>query len=197
MAVSIWNRSESKIKYIADTFELVKWIIEYTSRLPAKYRIGVGDELQHMSIQALYEGRLANSIYVTCKDELTMRRHVLMQMQAHVDTIATLVTALLDIHRKTEGVDLEKMEKLCKREEKIGQTCASINRCIKGLIEKDIERWNKQHPDDKVSTNWRIKSICTDVKLRKSTSSDEQKLHLDELPEYDVLSIAKANHIQN
>lgn len=198
MSVPTWNRKDSKMKYLSLTYDLSFEVINYLNKLPTKYRTGIGDELERELIHAMHNGKLANSIYgIGSKADMHERRYHLLQMKASIDTIATFTTILIEINRKHDGSDINKIKKLLGYEERIGDKCNEINKCIAGLISSDVTRWNGMHPSDKVNKRWRMKSVVGDVRFNSDTMQvhhtpnndnidDDYKeiIPTDELPDY-------------
>lgn len=166
MSVNTWNRSDSKMIFLSKTHQLGVEITRYVNSLPTKYRSGFGDELERCIIKALQSGKLANSIFASgTKGELHERRYHFLDMRAYIDTIAEIVNILNDSHVVSDSLPPAKVEKLYKREQKIGNICNTIIKCIDGLIISDINRWNKHHPYNKIGTKWRMKSVIGDVRF--------------------------------
>lgn len=198
MSVSTWNRNDSKMKYLSETYKLLEEVISFTTQLPAKYRSGSGDKLQQDVIDALERGRFANSIYALgSRYEIEVRRMYLLDMQSKIDNIATVVACLIQMYRKNDGISFKQVRKLLNREQRIGSKCAEIHRCIAGLVASDIDRWNKQYPSNRISKRPRLRAAMGDARfyamsLDEFTAIENEKdehyreiLPTEEIPEYD------------
>lgn len=164
MSVPVYKRNESRMIFLNKTKVLGQELVTFVNNLPSKYRLGLGDEMQRMLVHALQNGKLANSIYALgTKGELHERRYHLLQMAACIDTISTVTDIIIDTYCNMDGLSQSKVEKLIKKQNRIGKDCEFITRCIHGLIESDINLWNKQHPYNKVGKRWRMKSAVGDV----------------------------------
>lgn len=148
MSVPTWRRDLSKADYMYQTYKLCIRIGEIVVNAPKKYRQNYGDHLINVSLEALEDAQIANSIFVSknmSKTDYAIRRTALKKMMGKVHNISTSFKLYKDLIKKCDG---ENPVKLNEQEQEIGERCAYTISLIKGIIESDRNRLRQPHKGD-------------------------------------------------
>ena len=137
MSVPSWKRSESKSEYIRLLHDLNIRIGQIVMNKPKKYRGSYADMLINTSLEALKYAQTANSIFMTGNtsvEDFSLRRKYLLSARGAVENIATVSQIFVDICRKA---DRENAEKIYKEQAYIGESCMMIHKKISGVLKND------------------------------------------------------------
>lgn len=144
MSVPTWKRKQSSVEYLHKTYKLAIDIGGIVNNKPKKYKPNYGDALIKASLSALKHCQIANSIFVhpnMSEDDFILRRKHLIEARGNVDHIATVGYIFLELCRKCDGID---HEKITRQEMRIGDICTDCHNLISGVIKSDKERFKQK-----------------------------------------------------
>lgn len=135
MSVVSWKRDESKVEYLYRTYELNLLIARIVASKSKKYKANYGDTLIKNGLDALKHLEIANSIYVSTKEDFILRRNHLLEARGIIDSLSTIAYIFLEITRTVDANG-----KADKQEEQIGELTRKCVGLITGVIKSDKAR---------------------------------------------------------
>lgn len=159
MAVATWNRNESKLKYVYTIYQIEQLILQFIVNAPKKYQNMLGAVIMKECDQALYNARVAQSLFPVLDPEMLLqRRYHLLKAKSAIDTMCTHVTLWFDLLRTSGSLTEAQKAKVNKRLETISKSCVAEIDSLKGVMKSDIDKWNKSHPNHPFEMMHRNKS---------------------------------------
>lgn len=136
MSVVSWERNESKVEYLYQTYQLNLLIARIVASKPKKYKANYGDALIKNGLDALKHLQIANSIYVSTKEDFILRRNHLLEARGIIDSLSTIAFIFLELTRSADA-----NQKADKQEEQIGELCRKCVSLVTGVIKSDKQRY--------------------------------------------------------
>lgn len=146
LTVPVSKRSESAMEFIANAEKLAAKVFRFSIRLPKRYTYKLGNPLFDHAEEVVFHCRAANLVYVNSDATFDRRRGHLIEAEAHLLNVETMLGIL---HRVTLQLS-EVGESKPPNPNVYGEFAALIEkerRLISGCKTKDTQAYNKVRKD--------------------------------------------------